>query len=313
MHWAQYMKASYTRPKGQKPVVVLGHGFGCDSTCWHNLKPLLAKRGYGILTYDLPYARTVDSGAFDEAPTRRSSLRAAFEKFLASGAQSSKVVKPTKSKPFDFERYSDVSSYAEDLIRLFDEAKLKACVFVGHSVSGMIGLIASTRRPDLFQKVIMLASSPRYLNDASSNYVGGFEREQMDELLTSVEHHYEEWVSGFAPMAIEEPNDAAIKQFTSGLLAVRPDIAFATCKAILLMDTRHILPHVSVSCVIIQSKSDVAVPVCVGAYLADTIQNAERIILPTAGHLPHLSSPLIVNATLLQHIGRTADGAEAFK
>lgn len=302
MSWAEYTLASFDEPKGANPVVVLGHGFGCDSTCWHNLKPLLVRRGYGVLTYDLPYARTSQDGAFTESPNRRKTFRHILDKFLAALTPSPKAKTPRGAKPFDFARYSSLEAYSEDLICLLDEFRIQGCVFVGHSVSGMIGLCASTKRPDLFDKVIMLASSPRYINDASTHYVGGFEDEQIRELLNNVENNYEDWVSGFAPLAIEEPNDDAIRQFTSGLLDVRPDIALATCKTIFLMDLRKMLPKVTVSCVILQSKSDIAVPLSVGNYLANTVKGSSIDVLPTAGHLPHLSSPMLVNATLLKHI-----------
>lgn len=298
MNWVRYMRATYEKPGVKNVVVVLGHGFGCDSTCWHNLRPVLSRRGYGVLVYDLPYARTSSGGAFDEAPNRRKVFRAALERFMAAKEHR----QPQKGPPFDFDRYSSLEGYANDLICLIDEVKVRRCIFVGHSVSGMIGLLASTKRPELFRTLIMLASSPRYMNDPSCGYVGGFDQEQLRDLLDNVEHNYEDWASGFATIAVEEPNDAAVKQFTTGLLAVRPDIALATCKTIFLMDLRDTLPKVSVSCVILQSRSDVAVPLSVGAYVADVIRGSERVVLPTAGHLPHLSSPLVVNSTLLRYI-----------
>lgn len=295
------MRATYEKAGSKNVVVVLGHGFGCDSTCWHNLKPVLSRRGYGVLTYDLPYARTSSRGAFDEAPNRRRVFRAAFDRFVASKRTKDPILHE-RDFPFDFDKYSSLDAYADDLIHLADEVSVKRCIFVGHSVSGMIGLLASTKRPDLFRTVIMLSSSPRYMDDPSSGYVGGFDGRQLRELLDGVEHNYEGWASGFAPIAIEEPNDAAVKQFTAGLLAVRPDIALATCKTIFLMDVRHILPRVSVGCVVLQSRSDIAVPLSVGAYMASVIRGSVQEILPTAGHLPHLSSPLVVNATLLRYI-----------
>ena len=307
MSWEKYTLAAFEKPRDDNPVVVLGHGFGCDSTCWHNLKPLLLKRGFGVLTYDLPYARTSQSGAFTESPNRRKVFRTIFDKFLAAMTSTPKSKTPRSTKPFDFERYSSLGAYSDDLICLLDEMKIESCVFVGHSVSGMIGLSASTKRPDLFKKVIMLASSPRYINDSSTHYTGGFEEEQVQTLLDNVEHSYEDWVSGFAPLAIEEPNDDAVRQFTSGLLEVRPDVALATCKTIFLMDLRDMLPDVTVSCVIIQSRTDIAVPLSVGAYLARTVKDSTIDVLPTAGHLPHLSSPMLVNATLLHHIGKRED------
>jgi sigma-B regulation protein RsbQ len=173
----------------------------------------------------------------------------------------------------------------------------------------MIGTLASTKRPDLFRALILLSSSPRYINDAASGYAGGFEREQLRELFHNVEHNYEGWVSGFAPLAIEEPDDVAVRRFTSGLLAVRPDVALATCKTIFLMDLRHALPRVTVPCIILQSQSDVAVPASVGAYMSAAIENSVHVILPTAGHLPHLSSPMVVNAVLLKHIDDTSNAS----
>jgi pimeloyl-ACP methyl ester carboxylesterase len=306
MSWATYMNAEFEKPGSSGAVVVLGHRFGCDSTCWHNLKPLLTRRGYGVLTYDFPYARTSGFGAFDRTPNRRSVFRAAFERFTAPP---SSTLRPTRDRDFNFERYSNLDAYADDLIHLLDELGLRSSVFLGHSVSDMIGRLASTKRPNLFRVLILLSSSPRYINDAASGYAGGFEREQLRELFHNVEHNYDDWVTGFAPLAIEEPDDVAVRRFTTGLLAVRPDVALATCNTIFLMDLRHILPRVTVPCVILQSESDIAVPASVGAYMSAAIENSVHEILPTAGYLLHLSSPMLVNAVLLKHIDDTPNAS----
>lgn len=109
-------------------VMVLAHGFGGDQSVWDKILPSLSQY-YSVLIFDWNF-----SGAID---------------------QDLNLYDPVK--------YSSYDAFADDLIELLDEMRLKSLVFVGHSMSGMIGCIASIKRPDLFKSLILVGSSPRYL------------------------------------------------------------------------------------------------------------------------------------------------------
>lgn len=281
-------------------TVVLGHGFGTDRSVWRELEPLLVRRGFWVVTYNLTYVGSA-ADAFDLTDEGLGLVFKRFERkhlgrrFLTCFRKS----KRHGSRAFDFERYQTIDAYTSDLLEIIDSLSIDKCVFVGHSNSGMIGLLASLSRPHLFERIVLLASSPRYLNDPENGYLGGFLEDQLDGLFKSMERSYKDWATGFAPAAIFEPNLPAIEEFMEGLLQIRPDVALATCKMIFRLDLRHILRKVRAPCTILQSQNDVAVPCEVAQYMARTLGDASLHLLPTRGHLPHLSSSLIVNSFIL--------------
>ncbi|XP_020584281.1 probable esterase D14L isoform X1 [Phalaenopsis equestris] len=249
---------------GEK-VVVLAHGFGTDQSVWKHLLPHLIE-GYRVVLFDN----------------------------MGAG--------PTNPDYFDFDRYSTLEGYVHDLLAIMEELRIQSCIFVGHSVSSMIGAIASVSRPDLFEKIVMLGASPRYLNDA--DYYGGFEQEDLDQLFEAIRANYKAWVSGFAPLAVGSDMDSvAVQEFSRTLFNVRPDIAASVAQTIFQSDMRSILGLVTVPCHILQSTKDLAVPVFVSEYLHRNLGGESIVeVMPSEGHLPQLSSPEIVIPVLLRHI-----------
>eukprot|EP01018_Ginkgo_biloba_P004979 Gb_17720 [translate_table: standard] len=247
-------------------LVVLAHGFGTDQSVWKHVIPHLVDR-YRLIIFDN----------------------------MGAG--------PTNPDYFDFERYSTLRGYAYDILAILEELQVDSCIFVGHSVSGMIGFLASIDRPDLFSKMITISSSPRYLNDV--DYFGGFEQEDLDQLFEAMQLNFKAWVSGFAPLAVgADLESISVQEFSRTLFNVRPDIALSVAKTIFESDLRGILPHVTVPCHILQSSKDLAVPVVVAEYVHEKLGGRSILeILPTEGHLPQLSSPEIVIPILLRHIG----------
>lgn len=245
--------------------IVLGHGFGTDQSVWKHLVPHLIDE-FRVVLYDNMGAGT------------------------------------TNPDYFDFERYSTLEGYAYDLIAILEELQIDSCIFVGHSVSAMIGAIASITRPDLFSKLIMISGSPRYLNDV--DYYGGFEQEELNQLFDAIGSNYKAWCSGFAPLAVGgELESVAVQEFSRTLFNMRPDIALSVAQTIFLSDMRQILRLITVPCHILQSLKDMAVPVVVSEYLHQHIA-AESIVevMSTYGHLPQLSSPDVVVPLVLKHI-----------
>lgn len=246
-------------------VVVLGHGFGTDQCVWRQVIPYLID-DYRLILFDN----------------------------LGAGT--------TNPDYFSFDRYSTLHGYAYDLLSILEELQVTSCIYVGHSVMGMVGCLASIERPDLFTKLVLISASPRYLNDV--NYFGGFEQDDLDQLFDAMQSNFKAWVSGFAPLAVGDDIDSfAVQEFSRTLFNVRPDIAYSVAKTIFESDFRGILPCVSVPCHILQSSKDLAVPVVVSDYLHQNL-GAKSIVevLPTEGHLPQLSSPDVVVPALKRHL-----------
>lgn len=241
-------------------TVIFAHGFGSDRSAWTNQIEAFATQ-YRIVSFDWVGCGNSDLNAYSPR------------------------------------RYSSLHSYAEDLLDLCDELKLKECIFVGHSVSGMVGLLAALREPKRFQQLIFIGASPRYLNDVG--YVGGFEQSDLDTLYEAMSSNYYAWASGFARLAMGNPDKPELAiAFAKSLSAMRPDIALAIAKVIFQSDHRADLPHLKVPTTILQSNNDIAVPQEVGQYLAGRIPNSKLIHLVAQGHLPHLSAPEAVNQAI---------------
>jgi sigma-B regulation protein RsbQ len=240
-------------------TIVLAHGFGTDQTAWNAQVPTLAKH-YRVVLFDHVGAGRSDISAY--SPHRYQSLR----------------------------------SYASDLIELLDELQVSNAIYVGHSMSGMIGLLAALEEPRFFRKFILLGASPRYLNDGS--YIGGFERSDVDGLYEAMRTNYHAWASGFAPIAMQNPEKPDLAHaFAAALQAIRPDIALGVARTIFESDHRAELAKHEHPTLVLQTQKDVAVPVQVGEYLARNISHAKFQMLDASGHFPHMSaSELVTNA-----------------
>jgi sigma-B regulation protein RsbQ len=234
-------------------TMVFGHGFGTDQSAWRQV--LQAFSGdYRIILYDNVGAGNSDPDAFSAA------------------------------------RYSRLTSYADDIIDFCDELKIRDAIYVGHSVSGMVGMLASKKAPDFFSKHIFMNASPRYLND--TQYVGGFSREDLDTLFSAMANNYQAWASGFAGAAMGNPEKPHLTdQFAQTLSAIRPDIALAVAKAIFESDNRRELNDFVKKSLIIQANNDIAVPMEVGRYLSRNISNSKLSVINATGHFPHMSAP----------------------
>lgn len=209
---------------------------------------------------------------------------------------------PTNPDYFDFERYATLEGYAYDLLAILEELQVESCIFVGHSLASMTGVIASIFRPDLFSKVILISASPRFLN--TEDYYGGFEQEDIDQLCNAIESNYKSWCGGFAPLVVGGDMDSvAVQEFSRTLFNMRPDIALSVFRTIFTFDLRHFLGRVTVPCHIIQSTKDLAVPVSVSEYLHESLGGKSVVeVMSTEGHLPQLSSPEITIPVVLRHV-----------
>ncbi len=265
------MTSRFEQQHGQRSgkgarTLILSHGFGTDQNSWSALRPWCEER-FDTVSFDL-----AGSGA--------------------GGAAS-----------YDFDRHESLYGYVDDLIEMLDELDVGTCTYIGHSMSGMIGAIAASVRPERFERLIMVGTSPRYLNDPP--YVGGFEQADVDRILDAMSANYQAWVAGFAPLVVGVPDERAIEQFSRTLYLMRPDIALSASRTIWSADVRRAVARLRLPVHVIQTSVDVAVPVEVGHWLADTISGATLDIIDAEGHLPHITAPDQLRETLARHL----DGA----
>ncbi len=241
-------------------TIIFAHGFGSDQTAWRHQVAAFASN-YRIVLFDHVGAGKSDFSAYSPR------------------------------------RYSSLYSYAEDLLDLCAELKLSQCILVGHSVSGMVSLLAALVEPQCFSQLIFISASPRYLND--DGYIGGFEQSDLDALYAAMSANYYAWASGFAPIAMGNPEKPELAtEFANTLAAIRPDIAQAVARVIFQSDHRIELPRLTLPTTILQSNNDVAVPPEVGQYMTKKIPRSKLIPIRAQGHLPHLSAPEVVTSAI---------------
>jgi sigma-B regulation protein RsbQ len=187
-------------------------------------------------------------------------------------------------------RYNSLERYAEDVLEIYEALDLKDTIYVGHSVSAMIGLLASRKDPSRFRNLVFVSASPRYLND--EGYVGGFELSDLQTLYSAMAANYLGWANGFAPLAMGNSQQPELGyEFARTLSAMRPDIAQSTARVIFELDMRAELSSIQHPVLILQSNNDVIVPTSVGQYLANHSPGSRFVLLNAEGHLPHFSSP----------------------
>lgn len=204
---------------------------------------------------------------------------------------------------FDAARYSTLDGFADELLAVLIATTSAPCLYVGHSMSGMVGMLAAKRAPERFRAMVMLAPSPCYQN--SPGYVGGFELEQIEQLLRALGGDYLNWVTNFSPLAVAAaPDGIEVAEFTRSLLAMRPDVAFSMALTVFKMDMRDRLGGFAVPTTIVQTRNDIAVPVEVGEYLHARWPHSRLEIIETSGHFPHLTAP----DQLISILGRCLPG-----
>ncbi|WP_299445112.1 alpha/beta fold hydrolase [uncultured Phycicoccus sp.] len=238
--------------KANGPAMVFAHGFGCDQTMWRHVAPHFEDR-YRVIQFD----------------------------YVGSGRARA---------PYDPERYASLTGYADDVVRILRELGLTRVVFVGHSVSAMIGVLAEIQAPDLFAAHVMVGPSPCYLNDA--DYRGGFDPDDIDGLLDSLASNYLGWSASMAPAIMGNPDRPELgRELEASFCTVDPDIAERFARATFLSDNRDDLARVSAPSLVLQCREDVIAAPQVGAYVADHLPDASLVVLDATGHCPHLSAP----------------------
>jgi sigma-B regulation protein RsbQ len=191
---------------------------------------------------------------------------------------------------YDRSKYGSLHGYADDLIEILDECANGPVVFVGHSVSTMIGMLATIKAPERFAAQVMVGPSPCYINDG--DYVGGFGREDIEELLETLETNYLGWSSSMAPAIMGVPERPELGQeLTDSFCRNNPDIAKHFARVTFLSDHRADLPRSTTPALILQCSDDLIAPRAVGDYLHRHLPRSTLHVIDNVGHCPHLSAP----------------------
>ena len=240
------------RPDGQP--LVFAHGFGCDQNMWRYVAPAFEDE-FRVVVFDHVGAGGSDLSAYD------------------------------------VDRYSALDGYAADVNEVCAALELRDVVLVGHSVSSMIGVLAVNAAPaGRYAKLVMVAPSPRYIDDAS--YVGGFSRSDIEELLESLDSNYLGWSSAMAPAIMGNPDRPELaEELTASFCRTDPEIARRFAAVTFLSDNRADLAELSVPTLVLQCRQDAIAPMEVGQYVHDTIPDSTLVVLDAVGHCPNLSAP----------------------
>lgn len=204
---------------------------------------------------------------------------------------------------YSFDKYSSLEGYADDLIEIVRELYLDHPIFVGHSVSAMVGLLAAAKVPDLFSALIMVGPSPCYANDG--DYVGGFTKAQIEELLESLEDNHLGWSTTMAPVIMGNPDRPGLgEELSASFCQTDPQIAAHFARTTFLSDHRDALAGISVPTLILQCSNDVIAPNCVGEYVHQRMPGSSLVVMEATGHCPNLSAPEETIAAIQRFLSR---------
>jgi sigma-B regulation protein RsbQ len=235
------------------PTMMFAHGYGCDQNMWRFVVPAFADTHRVVL--------------FDHVGNGKSDLGA-----------------------YDDDRYSTLDGYASDILEIIDEYDLTDVIFVGHSVASMMGVLAAIRAPERFARLVLVGPSPRYVNDG--DYIGGFERPAIDEMLESLDSNYLGWSAAMGPVIMGNPDRPELgTELTNSFCRTDPEIARKFARVTFLSDNRDDLPRVRTPSLILQCADDVIAPAVVGDYVHRHLAGSTLISMNATGHCPNLSAP----------------------
>ncbi|MBM7567552.1 alpha/beta fold hydrolase [Paenibacillus sacheonensis] len=248
-------------------TIVFAHGFGCDQEMWRLMVPGFVDH-YRIVLFD----------------------------YVGSGQ--------SRIGDYDAAKYNSLHGYAQDVLDVMETLELRDAIFVGHSVSSMIGMLASIRDPKFFDRIVMLGPSPRYMNDPPA-YYGGFDKQDIDELLTMMQLNFVGWASYLAPIVMQNADRKELTEELERSFCSRdPHIARQFAEVTFRSDCRASLPQATVPSLILQCADDSISPFEVGDYLHARLQNSWLERMTARGHYPHLSHPEETTRLIKSYLAR---------
>jgi len=243
---------------GDGRVLLYAHGFGCNQNMWDRVTPAFQSSYKQVL--------------FDYVGSGRSDIAA-----------------------FNPEKYANLSGYAQDVIDVCDALGLTSdVIFVGHSVSCSVGVLASIARPGLFSKMVLVGPNPCFVNHAP-DYLGGFEKEDLEGLLALMDQNYIGWANYLAPVVSAQGESGAVTmELSDSFCSTDPQVAKVFAHTTFFSDNRADLPKVTVPCLILQHRTDTLAPVSVGEYVHAHLAGSTLKVLEVQGHCSHMSEPALV-------------------
>ena len=234
-------------------TIMFAHGFGCDQNMWRFVTPAF-EEDYQIVLFDYVGCGKSDLAAYNE------------------------------------ERYSTLHGYAQDILDICEALKLKDVIFVGHSVSSMIGVLAAIHTPEYFDRMVLVGPSPRYINDV--DYVGGFEHGDLIGLLETMDNNYIGWANFLAPVIMKNPARPELTaELEESFCSTDPKMARRFAEVTFFSDNRKDLARLKVPVLILQCSDDAIAPDAVGEYLHRELSQSKFIKMEATGHCPHMSHP----------------------
>ena len=247
------------------PTLVFAHGFGCDQRLWRWVAPAFEDR-YRVVAFDYAGSGRAEAGAYSEA------------------------------------RYASLQGYADDAVAVVEAVEGGPVVFVGHSVSEMIGVLAAVRRPELFAHLVLLCPSPCYLNHPPT-YRGGFEREEIEGLLDLMDKNPSGWAGFLAPLVMQNPDRPELEaELHESFCTMDPLVARTFAEATFFTDSRRDLSRVRTPTLVLQCREDAVAGPEVGGYVHREIEGSRMVILDATGHCPHVSHPAVTIAALQDYL-----------
>lgn len=264
-----------THGSAEAPAVVFLHGFGSDQSAWASFVPVFAREHHVVLLDHVGAGRS-DLGAYEP------------------------------------EKYATLEGYVDDLLEIITTLGLREVILVAHSISAMMAILTSVRAPQLFERLVLIAPSPCYIDEPATGYRGGFTRGDIEELLVSLDANYVAWASTIAPMVMGNPDVPELgEQLTGSFHATDPDVAQHFARVTFLSDIRDRLEEVSVPALVMQCADDVLAPPQVGAYLHEHLAGSTLVHLAASGHCPHLSAPDETLAAIVDYLEPAREHAVA--
>ena len=246
-------------------AMIFIHGFGCDQHMWRLVAPAFESR-YRVVLLDLVGAGGSDLAAYDPA------------------------------------RYATLGAHAQDVLDVVHALDLHSAVLVGHSVSAMIGVLAAIREPNRFARLVLVAPSPRYLNDVG--YVGGFEPDDLEDLFETMDNNYLGWSAAITSTIMGHPERPELSaELNNSFCNTDPSIARHFARVTFLSDNRADLPLLRTPALILQCAHDMLAPQAVGQYVHHQLAQSRLVVLDTSGHCPHLSEPQATIAAIDLFLG----------
>lgn len=246
-------------------TVVFAHGFGCSQHAWRHVAPAFLD-DYRVVLFDLVGSGKSDRSAYDHA------------------------------------KYDSLDGYADDVVEILHDIDASDAVFVGHSVSAMIGVLAAQREGSPIGALVLVGPSARYMNDG--DYAGGFEERDMLALLDDLDSNFFGWSSVMAPVIMGNPERPVLgEELTQSFCSTDPEIARHFARVTFLSDSRRDLAAVQVPTLVLQCSDDPIAPVSAGRFVHEQIAGSAFVMLEATGHIPNLSSPAEVTEQIMSFLG----------